>query len=386
MRDEMESFGRKVIRDSIPEQHRAFYAQLPFATVGHVDSAGRPWASLLVGRPGFLSTPDARSMHFAVCPVAGDPLATSLSPGLQLGFLGMDPATRRRNRLTGRVTSVDPDGFSLEVDQAFGNCPQYIQTRAIEFVREPNQQYDVPPVVTFTRFDQEARTMIESADTFFVASASSDEQRGSVGGADASHRGGLPGFVGVEDNGTLVIPDYSGNNHFNTLGNFIVNPKAGLLFVDFETGDLLMLSGTVEIVWEGPEVDSFRGAERLWKFRLTHGMRLRDRLPVRWSLEESSPHNTLTGTWAEARATREADAARKAWRPYRVMRVVDESDEIRSFYLVPDDGGALPTFRAGQHLPIRVTPVTGAAPVLRTYTLSSAPGDVFYRISIKREA
>lgn len=408
VREQMENFGRRIIRDHFPEQHRAFYAQLPFITVGHVDDDGWPWASILVGRPGFIATPDARSMQVKARPMPGDPLGSSLTEGRTLGMVGVELATRRRNRLTGRVRRSDEYGFTLDLDQSFGNCPQYIQTRDIEFVREPDVAHDVPAAEPLERLDQAARAMIAQADTFFVASASATGQPSTQsGGADASHRGGRPGFVGIaEDEGgdVLIIPDYSGNNHFNTLGNFVVNPRAGLLFVDFERGHLLMLSGSVEIVWDGPEVEAYRGAERLWKFRLERGLRLRDRLAVRWRYGEMSPNNELTGTWQESRATLEAEAARDTWRPYRVRQVIDESAEIRSFWLEPDDGGGLPLFQAGQHVPIRVAlpsedqdkdpdrgqDSTGFARKtrshIRTYTVSSAPGEPGYRISVKRES
>jgi len=384
VRDMMESFGRKVIRDRMPEQHRSFYAQLPFITLGHVDGDGRVWASILAGRPGFISSPDARSLRVAGVPLDGDPLEAGLTPGAQLGFVGMDPSSRRRNRLNGRVTSVSSGGFELEVGQAFGNCPQYIQKRAIAFVRQPNAPHTPPAAERFDVLDEEARRTIRSADTFFVASAGQPGKRGPEGGADASHRGGLPEFVGIDESDVLVIPDYSGNNHYNTLGNFVQNPRAGLLFIDFERGDVLMLTGTVEIVWDGPEVDAFRGAERLWKLTVERGIRLRDRLPMRWQLGESSPHNALTGTWDQAQATLSAEAARETWRPFRVVRIDDESEVIRSLVLEPNDGGASLRFEAGQHLPIRVR-TAGAKPAVRTYTLSSAPSDEHYRISVKRE-
>src|SRR3546814_14766932 len=85
-----------------------------------------------------------------------------------------------------------------------------------------------------------------------MASASAAATAGSglrEQGADVSHRGGRPGFVRVtEDDGrsVLTIPDFSGNQFFNTLGNIAINPRAGLLFVDFATGDLLTLTGRSE--------------------------------------------------------------------------------------------------------------------------------------------
>ena len=85
--------------------------------------------------------------------------------------------------------------------------------------------------------------MLEAADTFFIAST------GGEYGVDVSHRGGPPGFVGVEG-ATLTVPDYQGNRYFNTLGNLMLDPRAALLVVGFDSGDVLELRGRAEIVWD----------------------------------------------------------------------------------------------------------------------------------------
>ncbi len=383
VRAEMERFGRKVIRDHMPEQHRGFFEQLPYLTIGHVDQKGWPWATMLAGCPGFLKSPDANSLVIDAILHPSDPLARGLVEGAPWGLLGIELASRRRNRLNAHISKVSDSGMELTVDQSFGNCPQYIQTRAYEFIRDPSVplQGSAEPFVTL---DEAATKLIQSADTLFVSSYVTEKHDPRIEGVDVSHRGGRPGFVRIEGD-TLTIPDYTGNFHFNTLGNFISNPKAGLLFLDFESGEMLMLTGTVEIIWDGPEVDAFSGAERAWTFKLDHGVRLHDALPIRWSFGEFSPNSLVTGTWADAEATLVAEAQRDAWHPYRVVRVEDESDVIRSFYLEPEDGGSLLSFDPGQYLTIKVTPPDAKKPVIRTYTVSSAPSDKLYRISVKRE-
>ena len=385
LRETMDHFGRRMIRDQMPDQHREFYAQLPFVAVGSVDSEGWPWASIVPGKPGFITSPDPEKLVIHANAVPGDPLADAIEPGAPLGLLGIELGTRRRNRVNVHVTESKPGETVLAVDQSFGNCPQYIQTRSLEFVRDPSASPAGPAAVALTTLDDEAREMIRSADTFFVSSYVESEQGARNEGVDVSHRGGRPGFVKV-DGDTLTVPDFSGNKHFNTLGNFYSNPKAGLVFVDFETGDLLMLTGTVEILWEDdPAVHAFKGAERAWRFSLVHGIRLKDALPLRWSFGEFSPNSLITGDWKEADAVIAAEAKREAWRDYRVTRVEDESEIIRSFYLEPADGDGLLPFEAGQFLTIRVSPEACDKPVIRTYTLSSAPADGHYRISVKRE-
>ncbi len=381
----MEKFGRNVIRPFMPSEHRKFFEQLPFMVVGGVDDEGWPWASIVTGHPGFISTPDARRLDVAMPVLADDPLHQSLKAGAPVGVLGIELASRRRNRMNARAISAGESGFGLRVDQSFGNCPQYIQTRHIEFVRDPKAQVSRDAPERFSALDASARDFIATADTFFVSSFLQPKDRPEIEGVDVSHRGGRAGFVKVEGD-TLTIPDYSGNYHFNTLGNFLLNPRAGLIFPDFETGDVLMLTGTVELLWEdAPEILAFEGAERGWRFILDHGLRIRDALPFRADFGEWSPNSLMAGDWAQAEARMAAKAQREKWRPFRVFKIEDESSSIRSFYLEPDDGLAAAPFEAGQFLTIRVAPDDDADAVVRTYTLSHAPADHGYRISVKRE-
>ncbi len=387
IRERTVDVGQHVIRTAMPEQHQRFFEQLPFMLAGSVDAAGRPWASVLVGRPGFVRAPHAKRLDFKLRPIPGDPLAEGLAPGAQLGFLGIELNTRRRNRVNGHVVASSAQGFSVEVDQSVGNCPQYIQGREFRWVRDAG---DVLPRATeaLGSLGADARAFIERSDTLFVATqapaAQGNPDVATGRGADVSHRGGRPGFVKVEDERTLLVPDFTGNFFFMTLGNLQVNPRAGVLFIDFDSGDLLMLTGSAEVVWDGDDLKAFDGAERAWRFHIEAGWRLRDALPLRWAYQELSPHSALTGTWAEADAKRAVQRLAQTWRPYKVMRVVDESSVIRSFHLTPNDGHAVPPFLAGQHLPIRLKTAAGEE-LHRTYTISQAPSDDGLRLSIKRE-
>lgn len=384
-RDAIASFSRRAIRSFMPDQHRAFFNQLPFMVVGSVDADGWPWASLVAGRPGFTTSPDETTLDIAALGTPGDPVRSALKPGAPLGLLGIEMHSRRRNRMNGRVTELRNGGFMVKVDQSFGNCPQYIQHRSVDFVREPGVPGTSGKPVAFTRLDDRALALIAMSDAFFVSSYVQAKDNPVIEGVDVSHRGGRSGFVKI-DGDSLTVPDFPGNYLFNTLGNFLVNPKAGLVFVDFATGDLLMLTGTVDILWEDDaEVQGFKGAQRGWRFTLDHGLWLKDALPFRSQLGDFSPNSLLTDTWQEADARKIAEAKRQVWRQFRVARTEDESSVIRSFYLEPVDGDVLLPFEAGQFLTIRVTPQGGEKPVIRTYTVSSAPSDPFYRISVKRE-
>jgi predicted pyridoxine 5'-phosphate oxidase superfamily flavin-nucleotide-binding protein len=296
--------GRRVIRDFMPEQHRDFFRHLPFLIVGSLDRAGRPWASMLTGIPGFVASPDPQTLRIAARPGPHDPLAKNLAAAAPLGLLGIELATRRRNRMNGRVSMLDSSGFAVSVDQSFGNCPQYIQARQYSFDAEGAAGAQATP--QGARLDAHATALVRAADTFFIATASpAAGSRRMSEGVDVSHRGGKPGFVRVsEEDGTTVLtaPDFRGNFYFNTLGNIVSNPRAGLLFVDFATGDLLHLTGTAEIVWDGPEVAGFAGAQRLLRCRVEKGVLIARAIPLRFTAPEQAPQLAATGSWKEVSA------------------------------------------------------------------------------------
>ena len=387
--ERMHSVGSRVIRDYMPDEHRTFYAQVPFLVLAAVDAAGDPWVTLVEAKHPIASSPDPTHLNINAVPQSGDPVRDALEIGDSIGVLGIELPTRRRNRVNGKIVQRGAKQLSLLVEHSFGNCPQYIQVRHATAATESSAANDEKTsedssVEILMELDDAARALISAADTFFVASYVD------VGGTkqgrqvDASHRGGKAGFVRVDGN-VLTIPDFAGNLFFNTLGNLHSNPRAGLVFVDFASGDLLQLTGRTEIVIDGAEVSSFQGAERLWRVEVTKLVRRRAVLKLRWTLDNFSPNSLMTGSWQDAQARQKAMALRDAWRRFRVMRVVDESASIKSIYLEPTDGAGLPVFKAGQHLPIRLSITPGAAPLIRTYTLSLAPSDGTYRISVKRE-
>ncbi|MEM8700231.1 MAG: pyridoxamine 5'-phosphate oxidase family protein, partial [Pseudomonadota bacterium] len=122
------------IRDYLPEQHRQFHTSQPFLVVAGGDADGRTWITLVDGPEGFATSPDPRRISLATELEASDPLAGSFRDGADVGVLGIELATRRRNRFSGRVAS-GPDGYTIDVRQSFGNCPQYIHERA--WIRAP---------------------------------------------------------------------------------------------------------------------------------------------------------------------------------------------------------------------------------------------------------
>jgi predicted pyridoxine 5'-phosphate oxidase superfamily flavin-nucleotide-binding protein len=290
--ERLNELGPRVIRDHMPDQHREFFEQLPTLLVGSVDARLRPWASMLAGLPGFIGTPDAQHVRVDALPADDDPLRAQLRVGAELGLLGIELQTRRRNRVNGRVVAIDAHGFELGVDQSFGNCPQYIQARAPQWVGEPAAR--AVSQREGARLSTVAADLVAQADTLFIASAAPGH------GADVSHRGGKPGFVRVDggvDGTVLTFPDFRGNFFFNTLGNIAAHPRAGLLFVDHETGGVLQLTGRAAIIDCGPEVDRFAGAQRLVRIEVEAGMWTPHALPLRWSAPQAALQLAATGHW-----------------------------------------------------------------------------------------
>ncbi|SAK73007.1 pyridoxamine 5'-phosphate oxidase-like FMN-binding protein [Caballeronia catudaia] len=383
--ERMDGVGRRVVRDHMPDQHRQFFAQLPFIVAGSVDEHGDPWATLFAGHPGFMRTPDAKTLSVTRARDPLDPADAGMDDGASVGLLGIELHTRRRNRMNGVIRRDGANAaFDVAVEQSYGNCPQYIQLRDFEFVRDAAAPSPVQPL-SLDALSPRAKSMIESADTFFVASYFDREDGHRQ--VDVSHRGGKPGFVRLAGDGSLTIPDFAGNLFFNTLGNILVNGRAGLVFADFETGDLLQLAGDAEVLLDSPEIAAFQGAERLWRFTPRRIVYRAQALPLRWKAraEGASPNSLMTGDWRQVDERMKAAALANAWRTFRVSKIVDESAAIRSFHLEPADGAGIVPHKAGQHLPIRVTLPGETRPMIRTYTLSVAPSDGVYRISVKRD-
>ncbi len=270
--------GQQWIRPTMPLQHQAFFPSLPFIVVGAVDAQGSAWATLLSGSSGFVQASDAGHLSIATPRNADDPADAGMNDTDPVGLLGIDLATRSRNRVNGIVQRTGPDGFAVAVTQSFGNCPRYIHPRRVDGDADSGGDSAASPQRS-AHLDGALAAMVTSADTFFVASYVDTELGRQV---DVSHRGGPAGFVRLGADGVLTIPDYAGNKFFNTLGNLLVNPKAGLVFVDFATGSLLQLSGDAEVLPDGTGTAAFPGAERLWRFTPNAVVFRPNALALRW--------------------------------------------------------------------------------------------------------
>jgi len=271
------------IGTSMPPAARQFLQQQPMVVVASTDERDQTWASLLTGAPGFIEVVDERTVRLHARPVPGDPLGNNLRSGSDVGLLAIELATRRRMRLNGTASLLDDGGAEVRARQVYSNCPKYIQARE-RLPAEPAERTAQVARRTETLSEEQQR-LIARADTFFIATAHSE------GGADASHRGGLPGFVAVVDERTLLFPDYAGNTMFNTLGNITANPHAGMLFLDFERGDTLQLTGRAAVVWDMNRLVPFAGAERGVQFRVGGVVATAGAAPFRWRFLDPSPFN-----------------------------------------------------------------------------------------------
>ncbi|MFD3751785.1 pyridoxamine 5'-phosphate oxidase family protein [Streptomyces cyaneofuscatus] len=274
----------RAIRDAVPDAAAVFLARQPMIVIGAADASGRLWSTLLTGEPGLLGVPDPKTLTIGALPAPDDPLGPALrEPGTRVGMIAIEPATRHRIRLNG--TSVpEAGGVRVALDQVIGNCPKYLQKR--EYALLPPDRGGRRAVVR----RGEALTTVQqltlaTSDSFFIATASPD------GDADASHRGGNPGFLQVVSPTRLRWPDYAGNAMFLTLGNLELRPQAGLLVPDWETGDLLQLSGTAHTVWDGAEAAAVPGAQRIVEFRIEAVQETQDAVRLRWSDPDFSRFN-----------------------------------------------------------------------------------------------
>jgi uncharacterized protein len=280
VRDQAAKIGTG-IRAEITADRHSFLLARRFVVVASIDRAGALWASLLTGSPGFLEPVEARRLRVHSLPLDGDPLAEGLVEGADIGMVAVDLANRKRLRINGRV-AVREDGFDVVTREVFGNCPKYIQARVAE---DPDGAVAAPVTTSATHLDAKQRRWVTEADTFFLGSRHAER------GADASHRGGNPGFVRVVDESRLAWPDYSGNRMFQTLGNLVRDHRAGLLFIDFDRGRTLQLAGRATVDWDPERSRAFVGAERVIDFAVDRVVEIGGRADLRHRLVSRSPFN-----------------------------------------------------------------------------------------------
>ncbi|MGA7871965.1 MAG: pyridoxamine 5'-phosphate oxidase family protein [Candidatus Binatus sp.] len=257
VRDITEDVGEGIV-DHLPPGASEFLERRQMAVLGTIDSRVSVWASVVTGRPGFIETVDDRTLRIATRASSSDPLFRNLGTEGHTALFAPDFVAARRVRVNGRGVIKDGAIF-IKTDEVYGNCRRYLQERIFVGVRQTTEDQPARIATTLSASEQQ---QISSAGTFFIATDNPEH------GADVSHKGGNPGFVRVVDPRRIAFPDYNGNSMFNTLGNLTVNPHAGMLFIDFDTGRTLQLSGHASIDWSPERMRTFAGAERVVDFEL----------------------------------------------------------------------------------------------------------------------
>lgn len=278
----------RVINDSIVPGAIKFIENQSMVIISSVDSKNNVWISVIMGSNGFIKVDSHNSLSIDLKKVTSSKLDIffkNLKGSTKIGTLFIELATRRRFRINGEISITDKK-ISLNVLEAYPNCPKYIQQRKIVSPSvtdklDSNQE-------TGNLLTQELKLWISSSDTLFVGSQSSK------GLMDASHRGGKPGFVQISDESSIKIPDYSGNSLYNTLGNFVQNERAGLLFVDFKENKTLQLTGEASILFDQKDEKDLEltgGTGRYWIFKISNWIITENHNDINWEFNSYSPFN-----------------------------------------------------------------------------------------------
>lgn len=399
-----------VISDSILGGAIPFIAQQTMLVVSSIDEAGQPWSSILFGKPGFIQASSDTRLTLDTTKIllnSHDPFWRNIEKNQQVGVLAIELSTRRRFRVNGRIQALDrqEEGaqFEITVQQAYPNCPKFIQRRNLTLdpkafsvsLTEP-----LPEPHFGQTLNNEQQDIIQRADSFFVSSCSpfvshgdddsdSSQKPASRLSADASHRGGLPGFIKLIEGNTLLIPDYKGNSMFNTLGNIHQYPKAGIIIPDFDNARVLQLTGQAEILWnQQDETNHSAGTKRFWTLKVEAWQETPITKHIDWHFQDYSPHNPREKT-ANVEGQRDANKAISM----RVAKVVQKSPRIKLFRLIGTEASLkgkhkevpLPEFDAGAHLPVELVLADGKK-VIRHYSiLSSVKERDYYEIAVQRE-
>jgi hypothetical protein len=252
-------------------------------------ASGEVWASAWFGAPGFVENRDAGRVlaidRTKVLPLEVDPVLERLREGAAAGVLAIELETRRRLRINGVVRSLDEQTLLLDVGEAFANCPKYIAKRELA---PGGSAAPAGEPARGVRLDEARRATIARSDTLFVGSLHPER------GADASHRGGEPGFVRVVDGQTLRVPDYAGNGMYQTLGNLHATGRAGIVFVEFEQRRLLHVSGATSLSFGETELVT-GGTGRSWDLRVERWVEGALPAGVAAALVERSSYNPIAG-------------------------------------------------------------------------------------------
>lgn len=278
-----ENWGSAGVSAEIPPIAAEFLRGQQMIFIGAADERASVWATILTGPAGFAEAIGEQIIVVNSLPGPHDPLRVLLTADHDVGMLAIEPQTRRRLRVNGR-SRRQRDRLVVHTEQVYSNCPKYIQVRDL-VLSENDRVADAGPALVTRELSAEQQQWIADSDTFFIATHTLKH------GADVSHRGGNPGFVGVQGPRRLRWPDYMGNSMYMTLGNLELTPAAGLLFVDWEHGHTLQLTGRAHVDWDPDHAAAVPGALRLIEFDIDQVVQIRHASPLRWRFGEHFRHN-----------------------------------------------------------------------------------------------
>ncbi|KAL6873042.1 hypothetical protein J3F83DRAFT_760076 [Trichoderma novae-zelandiae] len=394
-----------------PYAIRVMHSQL--VALGTLDDEGRPWTTVWGGERGF-ARPVAEGVLGVRSAVdkAYDPVykafwASSTDKGVgadeegivrpeggkMMSALSIDLETRDRVKLAGRlIAGADIRGPESEVQLAFhveeslGNCPKYINKKALETVVP---QPELVPGGPGGMLPPEAVALIEDADMLFLSSTNGVSM-------DTNHRGGPRGFIRVlkndEDGVELVYPEYSGNRLYQSLGNLKVNPLIGIVIPDYTTSDALYLTGYSTILLGKQASDILPRSNIAVKITLSAFHLVKASLPFRGTPNEPSPYNPPVRYLLSEKAPTLAPTDHPDINATLVARdILTPTISVFTFKLeTPNPRTVLPQWQAGHHVTLNFeTEVSGGYEhmndqdpqslnddYVRTFTVSSPPGSL----------
>jgi ferredoxin-NADP reductase/predicted pyridoxine 5'-phosphate oxidase superfamily flavin-nucleotide-binding protein len=340
--------------------------------------------------------------------VVDDPLVSAIAIDAHIGMLGIELATRRRNRMNGKIVSTGADHeFTLQVDLSFGNCPKYIQARdlvipsGLDTVNAMQRwiSENSKCIATYKgSLRPEHIELIKGSDTFFVASSfAGDSSSRSAGdaahGVDVSHRGGRSGFAQVtHDGSSLMWPDFLGNFFFNTLGNILKNPNCGLLFYDFDSNVSIQLNGVAEVIFDAEDMPP--GAQRLVRFAVRQVRVVSNAMPFTWKFLGVSPYSPVNSMVGAPPGTNPKTGL--VGLRLQILESIQETHDTKTYTL----GGAGIALTAhqlpGQYASFTIdddedeeeSGMNPGSDDVRTWTISSAPSgpsDYTMQITVRRK-
>ncbi|MFC7645155.1 pyridoxamine 5'-phosphate oxidase family protein [Streptosporangium lutulentum] len=272
-----------------PPAAAEFLTRQRMLVIGASGRDGRLWATALTGAAGFTRATGERTIVIDALPGEHDPLAgLAENAEAEIGMLAIEPRTRRRMRVNGRAVR---DGARLVVhtEQTYANCPKYIQARDITEERGAWRRRLLLREAPHRRapgVDRERRHVLR-------------RHPGSRPRRRPVASGRRPGVRPGRRRAPLVWPDYVGNSMYMTLGNLELDESCGLLFLDWDSGDALHLTGRAHVDWDPGEVP---GAQRLVEFELDLAVLVRGASPLRWRFEDYSRFNPPVSSASPASA------------------------------------------------------------------------------------